>query len=78
MKVLLPAVRNLNKERIVKVTITFKSTSAHDAATPKGAQTLRLGINNIPHSVYYVYTDGGKPEIPDEPALRLMKIPPFR
>ncbi|KAK7032366.1 hypothetical protein VNI00_013114 [Paramarasmius palmivorus] len=64
MKVLLPAVKNLNKERIVKVTITFRSTSAHDVATPKGVLTLRLGINDIPHSVYYVYTDGDDPSAP--------------
>ena len=44
----------------VQYIVGFRVDSGRNAATPKGAQTLKLVVDGTPHSVYFVFTDRGE------------------
>ncbi|KAH9921547.1 HET-domain-containing protein [Epithele typhae] len=48
----------------LRYTVGFRIDSSRNGATPKGVQTLKLTIDDTPHSAYYVYTDRENPATP--------------
>ncbi|KDQ18294.1 hypothetical protein BOTBODRAFT_154187 [Botryobasidium botryosum FD-172 SS1] len=43
------------QQNSLRVTVGFRHTSNRDTSTPTGVQTLKISINNMPKSNYFVY-----------------------
>ena len=59
-KLLLSTKTEATLQDSVQYIVGFRVDSGRNAATPKGAQTLKLVVDGTPHSVYFVFTDRGE------------------